>query len=252
MTNAATVRADKPARSRRARRPSPHAHGAHRSPALLVLPGAAPGPGRDPDPGPPLPTEEDPPLPAADPRPDGADELLGRLRRRDLHYLDEAAAIAELLRTGAYGRESLAGRLGRSLSSLSNKLRLLRLSPACQRILRESGLTERHARCLLRLEDDEDRIDAVRCMARRDMTVAQAERYVRELLDPPPRRGRRIFVLKDVRLFLNSLDRDLDLVRQAGVDVQSRRLDTDDAILLAYRIPKRPRRDGPVSFQKME
>ena len=167
--------------------------------------------------------------------------LVENLHRQDLHYLEEAAAIADYLAQTGITQEEAAARLGRSPSALANKLRLLRLSPACRRILMEAGLTERHARCLLRLEDEEERLAALRHMAERHLTVAQAEQYVERRLSAlqttPPRR-RKTFIMKDVRLFLNSLDRGLRLVREAGVDAQTERRDTDDAILLTIRIPK--------------
>ena len=167
--------------------------------------------------------------------------LVENLQRKDLHYLEEAAAIADYLAQTRITQEEAAARLGRSPSALANKLRLLRLSPACRRILVESGLTERHARCLLRLEDEEERLSALRHMAEQHLTVAQAEQYIERRLKAlqatPPRR-RKTFIMKDVRLFLNSLDRGLRLVREAGVDAQTERQDTDDAILLTIRIPK--------------
>ena len=150
--------------------------------------------------------------------------LVENLQRRDLHYLEEAAA-----------------QLGRSPSALANKLRLLRLSPACRELLVQNGLTERHARCLLRLEDEEERLAALRHIADKQLNVAQAEQYIdqrlAQLQSTAPRQ-RRTFILKDVRLFLNSLDRGLRMVREAGVDARTERQETDDAILLTIRIPK--------------
>ena len=173
--------------------------------------------------------------------------LVENLQRQDLPYLEEAEAIAAYLARTGVTQEEAAARLGRSPSSLANKLRLLRLSPECRRVLTEAGLTERHARCLLRLEDESERLRALRHIAKNRLTVAQAEQYVERRLQalqatPPRRRG--TFVMKDVRLFLNSLDRGLRLVRQAGVDARTERRDTEDAILLTIRIPRRP---GPKS-----
>ena len=169
--------------------------------------------------------------------------LVENLQRQDLHYLEEAAAIAEYIARAGITQEEAAARLGRSPSALANKLRLLRLSPACREILVNTGLTERHARCLLRLTDEEERLRALRHMAEKHLTVAQAEQYVErrlQLLQATPPRRRRTFIMKDVRLFLNSLDRGLRLVRQAGVDAQTERRDTEDAILLTIRIPRQP------------
>ena len=167
--------------------------------------------------------------------------LVENLQRRDLHYLEEAAAIAAYIRQTGITQEEAAAQLGRSPSALANKLRLLRLSPACRELLVQNGLTERHARCLLRLEDEEERLAALRHIADKRLNVAQTEQYIEQRLaalqSTPPKR-RRTFILKDVRLFLNSLDRGVRMVREAGVDARTERQETDDAILLTIRIPK--------------
>lgn len=177
----------------------------------------------------------------ADDREAAALALVENLQRRDLHYLEEAAAIAAYLRQTGCTQEEAAAVLGRSPSALANKLRLLRLGPAVRAVLVEHGLTERHARCLLRLEDEEERLAAARHMAAKGLNVAQAEQYVEQrlgILQTTAPKRRRTFILKDVRLFLNSLDRGLRLVREAGVDARTERRETDDAILLTIRIPK--------------
>ncbi len=167
--------------------------------------------------------------------------LVENLQRQDLHYFEEAAAIADYLRSSGATQEEAAAQLGRSASAVANKLRLLRLSPACQAFLLESGLTERHARALLRLEDDEERLAAARRAAERGWNVAQTEQYVerrlQELQTAVPA-GRRTYILKDVRLFLNTLSRSVDLMRSAGVDAQCQREDSEEEILLTIRIPR--------------
>ena len=170
--------------------------------------------------------------------------LIENIQRRDLHYLEEAAAIAAYLRQSGSTQEEAAALLGRSPSALANKLRLLRLSPDCCRLLTEHDLTERHARALLRLEDEEERLNALHHIIRQHLNVAQTEQYIDKRLaqlQTTSPSGRRVFLLKDVRLFLNSLDRGLRLVREAGIGVESRREDTEDAILLTIRIPKNRR-----------
>ena len=170
--------------------------------------------------------------------------LVENLQRRDLHYFEEAAAIAAYLKKTGSTQEEAAAALGRSPSALANKLRLLRLSPPCREILVSAALTERHARALLRLEDEEERLAAARYMAEHHLNVAQAEQYIERrlaALQSVPPAGRRTFILKDVRLFLNSLDRGLRLIREAGVDAQSGREETEDAIVLTIRIPKQCR-----------
>ena len=181
--------------------------------------------------------------------------LVENLQRQDLHYFEEAAAIADYLRRSGVTQEEAAAQLGRSASAVANKLRLLRLSPACQAVLLENGLTERHARALLRLEDEEERLAAARRAAARKLNVAQTEQYIErrlaELQTTPPA-GRRTYVLKDVRLFLNSVDRGLRIVREAGVEAKCLREDTEEEIVMTIRIPRRgagARPDGRGRFQ---
>ena len=171
--------------------------------------------------------------------------LLENLQRQDLHFLEEAEALAALVETCGLTQEEAAARLGRSPSAVANKLRLRRLSSPCIRLILEHGLTERHARALLRLEDESERLAALRHIVAGGWNVARTEQYIdsrlRTLQTTSPA-GRRTYIIKDVRLFLNSVDRGLKLIRSAGVDASSRREETEDAILLTLRIPKNPRR----------
>lgn len=168
--------------------------------------------------------------------------LMENLQRRDLDCWEEAQAIARLISRYGLSQEEAARRLGRAQPTVANKLRLLRLPEDVRVLLRENGLTERHARALLRLQDPEVQRRAAGDMVRRGMNVAQAEAYVEKLLQSDqvtPPRGRSTYIIKDVRLFLNSVDRGLHLMRQAGVDAGWNRQDTDREILLTIRIPKR-------------
>lgn len=168
--------------------------------------------------------------------------LMENLQRRDLDCWEEAQAIVRLISRYGLSQEEAARRLGRAQPTVANKLRLLRLPEDVRALLRENGLTERHARALLRLQDPEVQRRAAGDMVRRGMNVAQAEAYVEKLLQSAqvtPPRGRSTYIIKDVRLFLNSVDRGLHLMRQAGVDAGWNRQDTDREILLTIRIPKR-------------
>ena len=92
----------------------------------------------------------------------------------------------------------------------------------------------------MRLEEESERVAAVKHIAKHHLNVAQAEQYIERRLDALQSApgGRRIFLLKDVRLFLNSLDRGLRMIRQAGVNAQTDRQETEEEILLTIRIPK--------------
>ena len=158
-----------------------------------------------------------------------------------------AEAIAAFLHQTGMTQEAVAAQLGMSPSALANTLRLLRLSPACRALLVEHGLTERHARCLLRLEDEGERLTALRQAAAKHWNVAQTEQYVERrlaALQTAPPAGRRTYIIKDVRLFLNSVDRGLRLIRDAGVDARTEREETEDEIVLTLRIPKQRRKEA--------
>ena len=178
--------------------------------------------------------------------------LMENLQRRDLSFMEEAAAIAQLVQRWGLSQEEAARRLGKSQSAVANKLRLLRLPEAVVEQIRQGDLSERHARALLRLTApmeaglllagaSEEQLAAVKTILARHLNVAQTEEYIenllREIQTAPPRR-RPTFILKDVRLFLNSLDRSLNLMRSAGVNAACGRQDTEDEILLTIRIPK--------------
>lgn len=165
--------------------------------------------------------------------------LIENLQRRDLDYMEEASAIARLLRRYGLSQQQAAEKLGRSQSAVANKLRLLKLPEDTLRALRDGGCTERHARALLRLEDPSLRQKALEQILSRQLTVAQTDALVDQLLSPPPRtRTKRTFVVKDVRLFLNTLTRSMALMRSAGVDARCDRQDKDGEILLTIRIPQ--------------
>ncbi len=170
--------------------------------------------------------------------------LVENLQRRDLNYFEEADAIARYISETQVTQEEVAAQLGRSPSAVANKLRLLRLSPDCRAQLTANGLTERHARTLLRLEDEGERLSALKTICAKNLNVAQTEQLVErrlQALQSASPTGRRTFILKDVRLFLNSLDRGLRLIRDAGIDAVSGREETEEDILLTIRIPKKRR-----------
>lgn len=166
--------------------------------------------------------------------------LVENLQRRDLDFLEEALALSQLISTYRLTQEDAARRLGKSQSAIANKLRLLRLSPDALTLLRSGGFSERHARALLRLEDDASQLAAARAVVKNDLTVAATEAYVDKLLSaasksPAPRSK---IILRDVRLFLNSLTKNLKLVQSAGIPAKCERSETDGEITLTITLPK--------------
>ena len=169
--------------------------------------------------------------------------LVENLQRRDLDFLEEARGLQQLIRMFGMSQEEAARRIGRSQSAVANKLRLLKLPEDVLEALRENGLGERHGRALLRLPDAEQQRAALETILEKDLTVAATDAYVDALLAAPePLAGkpepRRSFVMKDVRVFLNSLSHGLDLMKQGGIAAGMRREETDEALILTISIPK--------------
>lgn len=155
---------------------------------------------------------------------------------------EQAAAIAELIYIYKYTQEQIARRLSTSQSYVANKLRLLRFGAEERAAILHGGLTERHARALLRL-GAEARTKAIDHVASKSLNVSQTEAYVEKLMcaalcAPEAEHGKRKLILKDIRIFYNTIDRAVDTVVGAGISVIKQRRELPDAVELLLRIPK--------------
>ena len=164
--------------------------------------------------------------------------LVENLQRRDLDFWEEALALRRLLEEFDLTQEECARRIGKSQSAVANKLRLLKLPEEVLELLRLHNCSERHARALLPLEDPELQRKAAGQVVKLGLTVAQTEALVDKLLSTLPKKKKPTFIIKDVRLFLNTISRSLDLMRSAGVDAKCQREENEGEICLTIRIPK--------------
>ena len=160
--------------------------------------------------------------------------LLENLQREDLDCFEEAESLRQLTEDFGMTQQQAAQRIGKTQSAVANKLRLLRLGEETVQIVRAGGLTERHARALLRLPE-EQQASAAKEMARRNMTVARAERYVEALLQPVQKQKCRI-LLRDVRLFCNTVDKGVALLRQSGIHTQLQQSREGEDLLITIRV----------------
>lgn len=165
--------------------------------------------------------------------------LVENLQRRDLDFWEEALALRRLVDDWGLSQDECARRIGKSQSAVANKLRLLKLPCEVLELLREHGCSERHARALLPLEDEELQRRAAGQVVKLGLTVAQTESLVDKLLSTAPKRRKPTYIIKDVRLFLNTISRSMDVMRSAGVDAKCQREESDREICLTIRIPKR-------------
>ncbi len=177
--------------------------------------------------------------------------LIENLQRRDLDFVDEALALEQLISTYHLSQEEAARKLGKSQSAVANKLRLLKLSPPVLEALRRNGLTERHGRALLRLPP-EQRAEVLERIITERLTVSKTDELVDQLLLPPapefpaplpqvpskPSHKRPTLLVRDIRLFLNTIDHSMDVMKRSGISATCGREENEETITLTIIIPK--------------
>lgn len=169
-----------------------------------------------------------------DDRASGFAALVENLQRQDLDFIEEAMGIRRLLQEHAMPQEQVARLLGKSQSAVANKLRILRHSDKVLSALREAGLTERHARALLKLRTEEEILAAIARIAKENMSVVRAEKYIDSLLAQREEKTPKA----NVSTFLNTLTQTLQKIQSSGVAAVSERRETESQIVLTITIPK--------------
>ena len=177
--------------------------------------------------------------------------LIENLHRQDLNFFELAEGIASLIYHHGMTQEEVAKRLSLSQPSVANKLRLLRLPANERELILSAGLSERHARAILKLPCPERRQEAIKQIARRELSVSQAEQYIDRLLSPASDAAeneapRQILILKDLRIFYNTLDRAISTMERAGVNIVKEKRESDDSLELLIKIQKNPPESAAV------
>ena len=160
--------------------------------------------------------------------------LVENLQRQDLDFVEEAQGISRLMELEGLSQEQAAKILGKSQSAVANKLRILKHEPSVLQTLRHAKLTERHARALLRLEREEEKLAAISCIAAQGLSVAKTEQYIEELLTHRAKRTRKV----NLSSFLSSLDHSLSKIQSAGLGVVRERVENDREVRLTITIAK--------------
>lgn len=169
--------------------------------------------------------------------------LLENLQRSDLGMFEEARGVSRLIRRYGLTQQEAAVKLGKTQSTIANKLRLLRLTYEEQEWIENAGLSERHARALLKLGDEGARREALSKIISENLNVQQSENLINLMLNSSPKNNKKQgiskAVIKDVRIFVNTINKAIDTMRLAGIDAQSDKTDTDNFIEYTIRIPKK-------------
>lgn len=170
--------------------------------------------------------------------------LIENLQRENLNYIEEAKGFAQLISNYGLKQQELANQLGKSQSTIANKLRLLSLSKIVQELLLNADLTERHGRVLLKLDKEDDQLGVVERMINEKLNVSQSEKLVNKILaDQSINREditEKVVIkgyLKDIRLFTNTIKQAVDMVKHTGIDINYQIKQTEEAYEINIRIP---------------
>lgn len=169
--------------------------------------------------------------------------LIENLQREELTAIEEALAYQQLIELHSLTQEALAQRLGKGQSTVANKLRLLKLPQTVQEAILKREITERHARALITVKDEEVQIKLVQLIKENDWNVRQLEQYIEQLMEPKektkPEKPKRKGISKDIRIALNTIKQSLSMVQKTGIQVKTEEEDTDDYYQITVKIPKK-------------
>ena len=167
--------------------------------------------------------------------------LIENLQREGLTAIEEAVAYQKLIELHGLTQESMAKRLGKGQSTVANKLRLLHLPKMVQDALLIRKITERHARALLSLKNEELQIQVLGEIIEKELNVKQTEQRIQHLLEKDekkPKQTRRSFS-KDMRLAINTVRKSVDMVIESGLSIETEEEELDDCYQFIIKIPKK-------------
>lgn len=166
--------------------------------------------------------------------------LLENIQREDLNYFEEALALKNLIVEWGLSQNELGARLGKSQPTIANKLRLLKFSPEEQQWILDHHINERQARALLKLEEPGRLMEVVEYIEEQHLNASQTEDYIGSLSahpQEPPRQQKFCPIVKDVRLFFNTINKAIHVMNQSGIGASAERLEKGDHIEYIVRIP---------------
>lgn len=170
--------------------------------------------------------------------------LIENLQREELTAIEEALAYQQLIELHHLTQEALAQRLGKSQSTIANKLRLLKLPKYVQDAILTREITERHARALISIKEEELQIKIVDLIKENDWNVRQLEEYIQQLTNPSEEKEKkekpkRKAISKDIRIALNTIKQSLTMVTKSGINIKTEEEDTEDYYQITVKIPKK-------------
>lgn len=170
--------------------------------------------------------------------------MIENLQRENLHFFEEAEGYQNLIREHHFTQEDLARRLSKNQSTIANKLRILRLPRTVKEKIMLYGLTERHARALLRLHNEEAQMQLVERIREENLSVKATEDIVESELkklygELPPEAGSNVIHMKcNYQIYLNTIKKSLEKINSLGVQTTFDYADQGDCYEVRIKIMK--------------
>lgn len=164
--------------------------------------------------------------------------LVENLQRKDLNFMEEAAAYQRLIDEFELTQNELADRLSKGQSTIANKLRLLKLPEDIQKQLIDNSLSERHGRALLKVESEETQNEIIEEISRKELNVRESEKLIKKKIDPVKKKKQIKHISDDLRLFANSLEKRISEIKDSGIKVDMNRNDNDEYIEYYIKLKK--------------
>ena len=170
--------------------------------------------------------------------------LLENLQREDLNFIEEALGYENLIKEHDFTQQQLAQKLGKNQSTIANKLRILKLPQSIKESLVENGLTERHARALLKLPNEELMNEVIQKVAKNELTVKKTEKLIKDILESielenNPEKKQNIKCSMSIRIYLNTLKQAYDAILNTGIEAKYNEIDKGDYMEVVVKIPKK-------------
>ncbi|MDZ4211903.1 MAG: nucleoid occlusion protein [Methylotenera sp.] len=173
--------------------------------------------------------------------------LIENLQRENLNFIEEAMGYISLMKNFNFTQEMLAQRLGKSQSTIANKIRLLKLSDSVREKLLESNLSERHARALLRIASEEEQLKTIHEISERGLTVMQAEKRIEKMTEAQSsgnKRKKAKPIIRDMRIVLNTIREAVAMIRSSGLYPDVDETIEEDYIEVTIRLTKEMIKSG--------
>lgn len=174
--------------------------------------------------------------------------LIENLQREDLHFLEEADGYEQLMDKFHLTQEAMAARVGKKQSTIANKLRLLRLSGTVRKMLVDHALSERHARALLKLENEKSQLEVLGKVIEKKLSVRQTEELIAKMLEGvKSEKKRRLVIVNDVRIYLNSIKKIVTAIKDVGIPVNMEQTIEGEDVIVNLRIKNMKKPKGGIS-----